>query len=147
VLPSPEQVVVVVGDSSGIGRASALAFAGHGARVVCAARGTAALDSLVAEIGERFGAGRALAVTTDVADPGSVRALAATAQGRFGRIDTWVNAAAVSVWARTEDVTDAEFDQVCSIFVADGVSPRREAIPAVCSPRWVSKRLRIRIVA
>ena len=45
-----DQVVVVVGASSGIGRASALSFAHKGARVVCAARSVQALDTLVEEI-------------------------------------------------------------------------------------------------
>ncbi|WP_241834913.1 SDR family oxidoreductase [Pseudofrankia asymbiotica] len=129
--PLHDQVVVVVGASSGIGRACALAFARGGARVVCAARGTEALDDLVAEITMRSGPGRAIAVTTDVADPDSVRALAAVAEGRFGRIDTWVNAAAVSVWARTEDITDAEFDRVLRINLLGQIHGARAALPAL----------------
>jgi NADP-dependent 3-hydroxy acid dehydrogenase YdfG len=69
-----DQVVVLVGASSGIGRASALAFARRGARVVCAARSVQALDTLVEEIAA--GGGTAVAVPTDVADAGAVRALA-----------------------------------------------------------------------
>jgi NAD(P)-dependent dehydrogenase (short-subunit alcohol dehydrogenase family) len=58
--PVAEQVVVVMGASSGIGRATALRFAEQGARVVVAARGERGLRSLVAEI-EKAGGGRALA--------------------------------------------------------------------------------------
>jgi NADP-dependent 3-hydroxy acid dehydrogenase YdfG len=61
--PLSEQVVVVVGASSGIGRATALALAARGARVVCAARGAEALRTLVEQV-ERAG-GQALAVLTD----------------------------------------------------------------------------------
>ena len=53
--PLSEQVVVIVGASSGIGRASALAFAARGARVVCAARGAQALDTVVARIRQEGG--------------------------------------------------------------------------------------------
>jgi NADP-dependent 3-hydroxy acid dehydrogenase YdfG len=97
-----DQVVVVVGASSGIGRATALEFARSGAKVACAARSTEALDSLVAEI-EREG-GQAVAVTTDVTDPEAVRELAGTVESRFGRVDTWVNNAAVAVWGKVEDI-------------------------------------------
>ena len=80
-----EQVVVVVGASSGIGRASAFAFTRRGAKVVCAARGVRGLDSLVDGI--PGAGGDAIAVPADVADPAAVRALAARAEERFGRID------------------------------------------------------------
>lgn len=64
--PVGEQVVVIIGASSGIGRASALEFARQGARVVCAARTQQALDSLVDEITGK--GGTAIAVPTDVTD-------------------------------------------------------------------------------
>nr|WP_256804491.1 MULTISPECIES: SDR family oxidoreductase [Frankia] len=129
--PLREQVVVVVGASSGIGRATALAFAQRGARVVCAARGEEALHALVGEISGEVGAGRAFAVPTDVADPAAVRELAASAERRLGRIDTWVNAAAVSVLGRVEDVTDAEFDRVLRINLLGQVHGAKAALPAL----------------
>src|SRR3954453_15483171 len=108
--PVQDQVVVITGASSGIGRAAALEFARAGAKVVCAARTEAALDSLVGEI--TADGGTAIAVPTDVADPAAVYALAEVAETTYGRIDTWVNNAAVAVWGRVEDITDAEFDRV-----------------------------------
>jgi NAD(P)-dependent dehydrogenase (short-subunit alcohol dehydrogenase family) len=96
--PLSEQVVVIVGASSGIGRASAPAFAARGAKVVCAARGAQAQDTVVGEI--RQAGGSAVAVPVDVADPAAVRALAELAERQYGRIDTWVNVAAVGVWGR-----------------------------------------------
>ncbi|NIH83698.1 SDR family oxidoreductase [Amycolatopsis granulosa] len=127
--PVSEQVVVIAGASSGIGRAAALAFAGRGARVVCAARGEAALDSLVHEI--REGGGQAVAVPTDVADPGAVRALAAAAEREFGRIDTWVNAAAVAVFGQVEEISDAEFDRVMRVNFLGQVHGAKAALPAL----------------
>jgi NAD(P)-dependent dehydrogenase (short-subunit alcohol dehydrogenase family) len=124
-----EQVVVIVGASSGIGRASALAFAARGARVVCAARSVQALDDLVEEI--TGAGGTAAAVPTDIADAGAVRALAAAAEDRFGRIDTWINSAAVSVWGRVEDITDEEFDRVLRVNFLGHVHGVHAALPAL----------------
>lgn len=125
--PLSEQVVVIVGASSGIGRASALAFAARGARVVCAARGTQALDTLVGGI-QKDG-GTAVAVPTDIADPAAVRSLAQLAEQLYGRIDTWVNVAAVGVWGRVEDITDAEFDRVMRVNFLGHVHGVHAALP------------------
>lgn len=92
--PLGQQVVVVTGASSGIGRETAQQLARQGASVVLATRASEALDATAAEV-QALG-GTALAVPTDVSRWGEVQALAAAAMSRFGRIDTWVNAAAVS---------------------------------------------------
>ncbi|MDP9398429.1 MAG: SDR family oxidoreductase, partial [Actinomycetota bacterium] len=127
--PVADQVVVIAGASSGIGRASALAFAQRGARVVCAARSVDALETLVKEI--TGAGGTAMSVPTDVADAGAVSALARTAEERYGRIDTWVNAAAVSVWGRVEDITAEEFDRVMRVNFLGHVHGVHAALPAM----------------
>jgi NAD(P)-dependent dehydrogenase (short-subunit alcohol dehydrogenase family) len=127
--PIAEQVVVITGASSGIGRATALRFAARGATVVCAARGARALDSLVEQI--NAAGGTAVGVPTDVADPAAVRALADAAEERFGRIDTWVNNAAVGVWGRVEEITAAEFEQVLRVNFLGQVHGIHAALPAL----------------
>ena len=90
--PAPA-VVVLTGASSGIGRATAMAFAREGACLVLAARGLEALDRVAAEC-ESAGA-RALVVPSDVTDADAMRYLASAAIERFGHIDVWINNAGI----------------------------------------------------
>ncbi|MFB9688773.1 SDR family oxidoreductase [Amycolatopsis plumensis] len=127
--PVSDQVVVLMGASSGIGRAAALAFAAQGARVVCAGRTERALGTLVDEI--TAAGGTALAAPTDIADPDAVRALVRTAEAQFGRIDTWVNLAGIAVFGRVEDITDEEFDRVLRVNFLGHVHGVRAVLPAL----------------
>lgn len=95
-----DQVVVVTGASSGLGRAIARSAGGRGAKVVLAARNREALEAGVAEIEEA--GSQALAVQTDVADLDQVVQLVERAVERFGRIDTLVANAMVTVYAEAD---------------------------------------------
>jgi short-subunit dehydrogenase len=96
------RVYVVTGASSGLGRGAAVALGGYGASVVLAARREAVLQDVAREV--RAAGGQALVVPTDVSDADAVRRLAEAAVGRFGRIDVWINDAAVASLGRFEDV-------------------------------------------
>src|SRR3954451_1934773 len=95
-------VAVITGASSGIGRATAHAFARRGAAVVLAARSDRQLD-IVARECARLG-GEALPVPTDVADHGQVRELGTRASARFGGIDVWVNDAGLLSLGRLDEI-------------------------------------------
>lgn len=125
--PVEEQVVVVVGASSGIGRETALTFAQRGAKVVVSARGEEGLDSLVEAI--RGMGGDAFAVPADVTDAQSLEALAAKAVERYGRLDTWAHLAAVSLYARFEDTTPEEFEQVVNTNLVGAANGAMAALP------------------
>ncbi len=125
--PLQDQIVVITGASSGIGRESALHFARQGARLVLAARGSAGLESLAAEI-RREGA-RAIAVPTDVTDPQAVQHLADQAIEQFGRIDTWVNNAGVALYSRFEEAPLDAMHQIMNVHYWGTVHGFQAALP------------------
>jgi NAD(P)-dependent dehydrogenase (short-subunit alcohol dehydrogenase family) len=108
-----QQVVVITGASSGIGRETARLFGEKGAAVVLAARNEAGLREVASAI-EADG-GRAHVVVTDVAVWEQVSHLADEALRRFGRIDTWVNNAAVNEHATVEQMTVEEIDRIIQV--------------------------------
>jgi short-subunit dehydrogenase len=93
-------VVVITGASSGIGRGTAIELASHGATVVLTARDSVALQQVVREC-EAAG-GHALALAADVTNEDDLEAVGRIAVSRFGRIDVWVNNAAVALFAKFE---------------------------------------------
>ena len=111
--PLNEQVVVITGASSGIGRETARFMGERGATIVAAARNETALDTLCSEITVR--GGRAMPVIADVADPLQVAAIGHQAIERFGRVDTWVNNAAVSIYATVEQLEPDEMRRLIEV--------------------------------
>lgn len=109
---SPE-IVVVTGASGGVGRAIAHAFAKRGAHVGLVARGEPGLQGAREEV-EALG-GRALVIPTDVADPDQVEAAAKAVEAAFGPIDTWVNDAMSTVFAKFTDTTPEEFKRATEV--------------------------------
>ena len=128
--PVADQAVVVLGASSGIGRATALRFAQEGThRIAVASRGTEALDTLVAELTAQ--GADAVAVPTDITDEAAVHALARTAEERFGRIDTWVTASAVSVYGTFDQIPLDEWRTVMEVNFLGHVAAAQAAVPAL----------------
>jgi short-subunit dehydrogenase len=102
--------VVITGASSGIGRATALAFAREHANVVIAARRQNALAELAAECS--LAGGVAHPVRTDVTNANAVATLAQEAANRFGTIDVWINNAGVGAVGEFTEVPIETHDRV-----------------------------------
>ncbi len=101
--PLSDQVVVVTGASSGIGRATAEAALAAGARVVVTARNEAALAEVAA-----LAPDRTEVIVADLADDDATDRIAAAAIQRFGGFDTWVNNAAAASIGRVADTPLAD---------------------------------------
>ena len=111
--PLSEQVMIVTGASSGLGRAIASGAGERGAKVVVTARNEEALENCVTEI-ERAGS-KALAVPGDVSDHAQVQRVVDVAVERFGRIDTYVADAIVTVYAEVEKLEPDELRRVWEV--------------------------------
>lgn len=125
--PINQQVVAVIGASSGIGRETALQFAKRGAKVVVSARSESGLASLVEEI-RRF-SGEVTAVVADVSDFEQVKAIADKTVEQYGRLDTWVHAAATGVLAQFDNITPEEFKRVIDVTLLGQVYGAMAALP------------------
>ena len=110
-----DEVVVVTGAAGGMGRAIAVAFAAAGAEVVMGdvdESGGAETARLVTAVGD------GVFVPTDVADPGAVAALVATALDRSGAVHHAVNAAAIETeTAALHECADDDFDRMQAVNV------------------------------
>ena len=100
------QIVVVTGSSAGVGRATAIEFARHGARVALLARGPERLQGACQDV--KAAGGEPLAIPTDVADAEQV-------EQTWGPIDVWVNCAMATVFAPVKEVTNEEFKRATEV--------------------------------
>ena len=125
--PIEQQVVAVVGASSGIGRETALQFAKRNAKVVVSARTESGLASLVDEI-TALG-GEAIAIPADVAEFDQVKSIVDKTIDSYGRLDTWVQAAGTAIIAPFEQVTPEEFKRVIDVNLMGSVYGAMVAMP------------------
>jgi NADP-dependent 3-hydroxy acid dehydrogenase YdfG len=117
----------LTGASSGIGRATGLAFAHRGGLVVLAARRGDALEELARHC--QAAGSRALAVPTDMTDEAAVAELARRAVERFGHIDIWVNNAGVYLLGSLEATPPEAFRQVLETNFFGYVHGARAVLP------------------
>ena len=106
-MEAKDKVAIITGASSGIGKQSALALLTAGYSVVLAARRTALLEETIKEAG--VVGSKTLAVTTDVNDPESVKALFSKTKETFGRLDLLFNNA--GVFSPRDLLEDLTFEQ------------------------------------
>jgi NAD(P)-dependent dehydrogenase (short-subunit alcohol dehydrogenase family) len=104
------QVAVVLGGSSGIGRAAALGLAEAGADVIATARRADQVDQTATAIEER--GRRTLRMTTDVSDRSALEALCRATIDAFGKVDILVNAAGIIRRTPTASLAESEWDGI-----------------------------------
>lgn len=119
--------VVITGASSGIGAATAVAFARKGARLVLAARGEAGLDDVAARC--RDAGGTADVHVVDTTDAPAVARLAAAAQEKLGGIDLWFSCVGAGVVGRYEDVPIADHLRVIDINLNSHLNDAHAVLP------------------
>lgn len=111
--PLCEQVMVITGASSGIGLATAREAARRGTKVVLVARNEPALQEEVDRI--RAAGGEAMHVPADVSQREELVEVAQKTIEHFGRFDTWVNNAGLSIWGRLMDVSEQDLRRLFDI--------------------------------
>ncbi|RZT35437.1 SDR family oxidoreductase [Cupriavidus agavae] len=123
-----QKTIVITGASSGIGRATAEAFATHDVHLVLAARREEALEATAAACRDK--GARALVVPTDVTDPTAMENLAAKAS-EFGNgtIDVWINNAGVGAVGQLEDIPPEAHDRVIRTNLIGYMYGARAVIP------------------
>jgi NAD(P)-dependent dehydrogenase (short-subunit alcohol dehydrogenase family) len=134
-----DKVAIVTGAGSGIGKAAALALLKEGYSVVFAGRRK---EPLEAAIKEGRGGKRALAVTTDVTDPASVKALFAATKKAFGRLDVLFNNAGTGAPpVPMEDLTYEQWQLVLATNLSGPFLCTQEAIKLMKSQKPMGGRI------
>ena len=107
------QVAIVTGASRGIGRATALAFAGRGCPVTLAARDETGLQEAAEKI-EQMG-GSSLVCPTDVTNVDQIYRLVDETVKKFGRVDILVNNAGILILKKVIDTSIEEWDRTLDV--------------------------------
>jgi len=128
------QVAVVTGGGSGIGAATAVAFAREGARIVVADVNEAGAKKTVEHI-EKAG-GQALLVRADVTRAADTQATVEQALTTWGRLDVYFANAGVPQWkSEVEDVDEATFDRIFAVNVKGVWLGAKYALPVMKKQR------------
>ena len=122
-----QKVALVTGGSEGIGRATALAFAAHGAHVAIAARRPEVLEATAREV-RKLGA-RVLPVVADVTNAADVERLVAATVSEFGGLDILVNNAGTGRAGHFESVDEATWDADLAVKLRAAIRSTRAALP------------------
>lgn len=117
----------LTGAGTGIGRASALAFAREGARIAIVGRRVAPLHEVAQEVGKA--GGEVLPISCDVTDLESVNRSLEKALQHFGELNVIVNNAGAAVVATADQTTDADWQSIIGVNLTGTFYVSRAALP------------------
>lgn len=123
------KVVLITGGTSGIGKATALAFAREGAKVVLSGRREVEGAAVVDEIAKA--GGTAHFVPADVAKETDVKRLVDATVAKYGRLDVAFNNAGVELLGPITEVTEADYRRVFDVNVWGVLASMKHEIPAM----------------
>ena len=118
--------MVITGASSGIGRATAMEWARQGGNVVLAARSIGVLKEVATDCEDA--GGKALVVQTDVSKEEEVNKLAQEAVNTFGKIDVWLNNAAVMIFGEFNTIPTEDFRRILDVNLFGNIYGARAAL-------------------
>lgn len=129
--PLAEQVALVTGGGTGIGRAFAAALSGAGARVIIASRSEQVLRRAADELNDAAGAGRVFPYGFDVRVREQCEALVGHAVERFGALDVLINNSGLAVPETAEEITEEGWETVLSTNLKGAMWLVRAALPGM----------------
>jgi len=124
-----DKIVLVTGGTSGIGRATALAFARAGAKIVIAGRRESEGQAVVSEI--KSAGGKALFVRADVAHEAEVKALVDQTVATYGRLDVAFNNAGVEWLGSLTEASEADYRRTFDTNVWSIITSLKYEVPAM----------------
>jgi len=124
-----DQVVLITGASSGIGRETAVSFARQGAALALAARRREQLEETAHAV--TAAGGRALVIPTDVTNQESTHAAVAAVKREWKRIDILVNNAGILKPSRVEALTAADFEAMLKVNVFGALFMMQAVLPVM----------------
>jgi short-subunit dehydrogenase len=134
IVPLKNNVVVITGASTGIGEELAYQLADQGAQLVLTARRVSELERVAENVKQR--GAKVIVVSADVAIESHCKKIIDAAMTEFGRIDTLVNNAGMTMWAKFEDIQDMSImERIMQVNYMGAVYCTHHALPHLKSTR------------
>ena len=140
--------IVITGSTRGIGNGLAREFLKRDCSDAISARSADAVDAMVAELGEQYGAHRVTGAACDITDPETLQRLWDTAVGAFGGVDIWINNAGMSIerkplWQQSDEALAGLVRTIATLepLIDDPIDTVRFSVSPSVSERGIRARL------
>jgi NAD(P)-dependent dehydrogenase (short-subunit alcohol dehydrogenase family) len=132
-----DKVAIVTGAGSGIGRATALLFAGEGANVLVADISEEGGKKTVEMINQKFGREKSIFARTDVGIEADVKNMVDFAVGKFGKLDVLFNNAGIYEWTLVDETSTEIWDRIIDVNLRGQFFGIKYAVPHLKKTRGV----------